>query len=150
MLLGCQWGLADMFCGSVWWIVLYFGLWGLLRLAAGLTLDLRTGSLHLGDGLHRLGGSTGGLVQAEVLGGCLFLLPNGGQLRLREDIFGDGAFSAAGDCAATVTGPPLLQALLWVLLLGGVPLSWQRLQVTENRRRRQFNPTACSRAGFSS
>lgn len=144
VLLGSHGGLAIIFCGSVWWIVLCFCRGGLLWLAdwaAGTAWSLGAGNcgLHLGDCLHRLCGGARGLVQTEVLIRRLLLLPNGRQLWLGEDVLGYRALGAAWGRAAAAVGPRLPQTLLWVLLLRGVSFGWKRLQVTDNMTDKQWD-----------
>lgn len=130
MLLGSRGGLLVVLVGSFWPIVLLF------RSAVRPVRAARRHRLHLGDGQHGLRGRGRRLVQEmQVLVGRLLFLTYGRQLRLGEDVLGDGALGAAGGRAAAVVGPGLLKALLRVLLLRGVPLGWQWLQITTSRKR---------------
>lgn len=130
MLLGSGRGRLVVLSGSFWPIVLLF------CLAVRPMRAAQWHRLHLGDSQHRLCGRGRRLIQeAQVLVRRLLLLANGRQLRLGEDVLRDGALGAAGGCAATVVGAGFLKALLGVLLLRGVSLSWQWLQITTSRKR---------------
>lgn len=122
VLFGSREGLLVVLSGSFWPIVLLF------RSAVGPMRAARRNRLHLGDSQHGLCGRGRWLVQeTQVLIGCLLLLAYGRQIRLGEDVLGDGALGAAGGRAAAVVGPGLFKALLGVLLLRGVSLGWQWL-----------------------